>query len=111
MCEKVNVRFYCHDCDSTNCLFWKYLGYINDSSKQGCSRDILIDDFEKYYHYINEVRPFWKIMKNQDLVNEQYSEIIQFLEKNIFDKPIKNFYNNKSKVIPVKEIKDDCWKC
>lgn len=47
-------------------------------------------------------------MKNQDLVNEQYLEIIQFLEKNIFDKPIKNFYNNKSKVIPVKEIKDDC---
>jgi len=58
MCEKVNVKFFCHTCDNIDCSYSNKLGYINDESKQGCMRKISLDDFSRYEHYKNEIIPF-----------------------------------------------------
>lgn len=104
MCEKVNIRFYCYKCDNIDCQYANKLGYIYDSSNQGCSRKISLDDFSRYEHYINEIIPFWKIIDNKDLINEQYKEIISFLENKIYPQEIINFYDKNNKVISKKEL-------
>lgn len=104
MCEKVNVRLYCYKCDNIDCQFSKKLGYIYNMSKQGCSRELSLDDFSKYEHYMNEIIPFWKIINNQDLINEQYKDIITFLENKVYSQNIKTFYNINGKAISLKEM-------
>ena len=107
MCEKINIRLYCCTCDNIDCQFSNKLGYIFDTTKQGCSRELLLDDFSKYEHYKNEIIPFWRIINNQSLVNEQYNEIITFLNNKIYQQNIKNFYDDKGKVVSLKEILND----
>lgn len=92
------LRLYCSKCENTECLQWKKLGYIYENSKQGCSRKISWDVFNKYEHYINEIIPFWRVIHNQKLISEQYQEIINFFDIDIFSVPIENFYDAKGKV-------------
>ena len=98
------MRLYCSNCDNVDCQYCKYLGsYIDDDNHQGCNREISFDDFSKYDHYINELIPFWKIGKNNDLINEQYFQIIDFLNNIIFKSQIVNFYNKKGVIIDKEE--------
>ena len=102
--DKTYIRLFCHKCDNTDCSFWKKLGYITDIYEQGCSREVSFDDFSKYEHFINEVIPFWSVINNENLINEQYNEIIDFLNKSIFNKKIVSFFDKKGKKISFKEI-------
>ena len=101
--DKSYIRLFCHKCDNINCYFWKKLGYITDIYSQGCSREISFEDFSKYEHFINEVIPFWPVT-DEHLINEQYKEIIKFLNESVFNKKIINFFDKKGKKINLKEI-------
>lgn len=101
--DKIPLRLYCFNCDNCKCEISKYCECSSLDSKVGCTRKVAEIDAEKYYHYMKEVIPFWTINSNQSLIQEQYNEIISFLEKNIYRQDFLNIYNNKGKILYTKK--------
>jgi hypothetical protein len=47
---------------------------------------------------MQEITPCWKNLNSFSLINEQYNEILDFLNKEIYKAPVVNLYNHKGKV-------------
>lgn len=96
--DKTFIKLCCNDCENINCDFAEILGYISVDSKKGCSREV--DDLttSKFFHYMYEIVPLWKI-SSKNLIDEQYIEIINFLNKEIYNKPVANIYDNCGKIL------------
>lgn len=107
MCEKDNftfLRLFCSKCDNLNCNLLNDFRYIEDNSQKGCSRWVNELVLDKYYHYFQEVIPLWKFIDNDNLINEQYKEIISFLYQKIYNKKITCLYDSKGKTIGDKNL-------
>ena len=72
----------CEDCENVECGLWRNRA----THKVGCTREVTEEQQAKYYHYINEVVPFMRMMgKEQE--QESYAEIISFLQE-LYDCPL-----------------------
>ena len=101
--DKTFIKLCCNDCENIECEFAEMIiGYVSADSKKGCSREV--DDLtaSKFFHYMYEIIPLWKTIPEK-LINEQYFEIIDFLNKEVYNKPITAIYNNVGKVLLSKE--------
>lgn len=87
------MKIKCGECENFDCpietLMW--------TAEEGCSREVPDEIADKYYHYMEEVRPFWKT-KNKEAVNREYLEIINFLYDYVYCAPIKNKIDKDGKV-------------
>lgn len=94
--EEVFVTLNCHDCDKIKCGIAKKL--VPFESKEGCTRRVSEETAAKYYHYMEEVIPFWHNY-DEDYVRQSYEEIIDFLEKEVYSAPIGQRLNPQGKVL------------
>ena len=101
--DKKIIRLYCSKCDNVDCFLANVLGYVYEDSKKGCSRIVDEEDAEKYYHYTQELIPFWIIKKNEKLINDEYKEIMDFLESKIYTADFTNIYKHNGKVLASKD--------
>ena len=77
----------------------KSLQYSPIESKSGCSKKVDIESADKFFHYIHEVLPFWKMSHNIDTINKQYQEIISFLDNEIYCKDFVHFYDKNGNIM------------
>lgn len=83
--EDVYLKLNCYDCDYIECGI-KLKGQII-WGKEGCTRKVSEQTAAQFYHYMEEVIPFWKL-QNKDYVQKSYNEIIDFLYNKIYKAPI-----------------------
>lgn len=96
------ITLECGTCDNLDCPFPKAIW----TDKEGCTRDIDEEVANKLYHYQNEVIPFWRL-KNQETVDKEYREIMDFLYDYIYNAPIGNKIAADGKVDMNKKWKND----
>ena len=55
--------------------------------KEGCTKKVNEDVAAQFYHYTEEVIPFWK-MYDKEYVRKSYQEILDFLYQKVYAAPI-----------------------
>lgn len=90
------VTLRCINCEKTLCGIARCI--VDFDSKEGCTRQVDEATAAQYFHYIEEVIPFWKNY-NSDYVTKSYKEIMDFLYNKIYSAPVgrKLDYNGKTK--------------
>ena len=83
--EDVFVKLSCKDCDFIECGI-KLNGTII-RGKEGCTKRVSEEDAAKFYHYTEEIIPFWKTY-DVEHVRQSYKEVIDFLYNKIYTAPI-----------------------
>lgn len=81
--EYITLR--CTHCDKTLCGIAR--SWIPYESKEGCTRKVTEEDAAQFYHYTEEVIPFWKYYSLEQ-VQKSYKEIDDFLQTKIYSAPI-----------------------
>ena len=89
------ITLNCHDFDFVECGIAKKL--VPFESKEGCTRKVSEDIAAKFYHYIEEILPFWKL-QSEKYVRDSYQEIISFLYNSIYSAPIGQRLDPQGKV-------------
>lgn len=93
--EEVYLKLNCIDCEFVECKIAKK--YVKNDSKEGCTRKVPEQDAAKFYHYIEEVIPFWK-MYPADHIAKSYNQIIEFFYDYIYTAPITQRLDPRGKV-------------
>lgn len=86
----------CSECENINCVFAnKYIPY---GSLEGCTRNVSDDTYAKYIYYLEERWPN-ELAANysREHISRTYSEIIDFLETEVYAAPIENKLNKQGK--------------
>lgn len=83
--EEVYLTLNCYDCDFIECGIAKK--WVSAKSKEGCTRKVSEEIQSKFFHYIEEVIPFW-CLQTKKYVRESYKEIIDFLYNEIYAAPL-----------------------
>ena len=83
--EDVYVTLNCEDCDFTECGIKLRNTIIR--GKEGCTKKVSEETAAQFYHYTEEIIPFWKL-QSEKYVRESYQEIIDFLYDKIYSAPI-----------------------
>ena len=83
--ENIYVTLSCKDCDFIECGI--KLNKTPIRGKEGCTKKVSEETAAKFYHYMEEVVPFWKLYEGER-VKESYQEVIDFLYKEIYAAPI-----------------------
>ena len=93
--EWVYLKLSCKDCDFSECGI-KLNGRII-KGKEGCTKKVSEDTAIRFYHYMEEVIPFWKI-QSKNFVEESYKEIMQFLYEKVYAAPVGQRLDPEGKV-------------
>ncbi len=83
--EQTFVKLSCEDCDFIECGIKLKNTIIR--GKEGCTKKVSEDVAAQFYHYTEEIIPFWKL-QSEKYVRESYKEIIDFLYSEIYSAPI-----------------------
>ena len=87
----------CRDCEHINCVYSRK--YIPEGSLEGCTRIVTDDTYAKYEHYFLEKWPnALKMNYPRAHISQIYSEIITFLDNEIYAAPIGQKLNKHGKV-------------
>lgn len=81
------ITLRCFDCENIECKICPCGKYISENSKQGCTRQLTDEEADKYYHLLEEVRPFIYKDTTKEYQNKTYKKIIDFLY-DIYSKPL-----------------------
>lgn len=83
--EDVYLTLNCEDCDFIECGIKLRNTIIR--GKEGCTKKVSEEIAAQFYHYMEEVIPFWKL-QTEKYTRESYKEIIDFLYTKIYAAPI-----------------------
>ena len=87
----------CRDCEHVNCIYSHK--YIPENSLEGCTRIVTDDTCAKYEHYLLEKWPNALAMNYpKEHISQIYSEIINFLDSEIYVAPIGQKLNKHGKI-------------
>ena len=93
--EDVFLKLSCKDCDFIECGI--KLNHTIIRGKEGCTKKVSEETAAKFYHYMKEVIPFWKL-HDDNYVRESYKEIINFLYSEVYSAPIGQRLDPEGKV-------------
>lgn len=83
--EDVYLTLNCKDCDFIECGIKLKNTIIR--GKEGCTKKVSEEVAAQFYHYMEEVIPFWKL-QTEKYTRESYKEIMNFLYTKIYVAPI-----------------------
>ena len=96
MDDEVIITLKCKHCENTDCDIWKDGVYI--FGKEGCTRVVSEEVAAHYQHYTQEIIPFWKHYSWEN-VKESYTEILVFLETQVYSAPLGHKLNRQGKAV------------
>lgn len=83
--EDIYLKLSCKNCDFVECGIKLRNQIIK--GKEGCTRKVSEEVADQFYHYTQEIIPFWKLY-NEKYIQESYKEIIDFLYQKVYAAPI-----------------------
>ena len=95
--ESYFIKLTCGDCENTDCSLCPIGTYVPADSQQGCTKEVLENDYIQYENYLHERLPFLRISSESES-RALYNDYINFLDK-IYRCPTKNRIGKSGKVL------------
>lgn len=91
------ITLHCKECENTSCDLCPQGKYLSDGL-YGCTRKVSDEEYSKYEHLMYEVAPFMYMKTSKEYKNEQYRNIIDFLN-HVYSCPLGNKLSKSEKAL------------